>query len=359
METTLYDDNSSSPPDAKKRKVNMTLDLQQSNKTKQDKLNELLATPDVGMFMLTSPDLERFIIQQNGLVLTTPTPTTQILFPKSVTEEQEAYARGFVDALSELHKNYGPPAVSSTVAPSVVSSGAQKPAATTVVNLSTVTSLPTSLAVSAAQPSLLPVSVKAEPPRTTSTALPPPADIRPIDMDEQEMAKLERKRARNRQAATRCRNRKLERIARLEERVAELKGQNSQLQQSASALRDEVSRLKHAIIEHTRRGCQVMMTHNLLWAGESNVDEYRWADYWWRDCRFSPWTLCRAKSSVQQCCDIIGDTSCCQRKADEVQALYEVRWRNETVHMTVAKLVFYRTMFTNVWMCNHRFLANF
>jgi len=265
METTLYDDNSSSPPDAKKRKVNMTLDLQQSNKTKQEKLNELLATPDVGMFMLTSPDLERFIIQQNGLVLTTPTPTTQILFPKSVTEEQEAYARGFVDALSELHKNYGPPAVSSTVAPSVVaSSGAQKPAATTVVNLSTVTSVPAALSVSAAQPSLLPLSVKAEPAKTTSTVLPPPADIRPIDMDEQEMAKLERKRARNRQAATRCRNRKLERIARLEERVSELKGQNSQLQQSASALRDEVSRLKHAIIEHTRRGCQVMLTHNLL-----------------------------------------------------------------------------------------------
>ena len=265
METTMYDDNSSSPPDAKKRKVNMTLDLQQSNKTKQDKLNELLATPDVGMFMLASPDLERFIIQQNGLVLTTPTPTTQILFPKTVTEEQEAYARGFVDALSELHKNYGPPAVSSTVAPSVLSSGAQKPsAATTVVNLSTVTSVPAGLVVPAVQPSLLPVSVKAESTPATSAALPPPADIRPIDMDEQELAKLDRKRARNRQAATRCRNRKLERISRLEERVAELKGQNSQLQQSAAGLRDEVSRLKHAIIEHTRRGCQVMLTHNLL-----------------------------------------------------------------------------------------------
>ena len=264
METTLYDDNSSSPPDAKKRKVNMTLDLQPSNKTKQEKLNELLATPDVGMFMLTSPDLERFIIQQNGLVLTTPTPTTQILFPKSVTEEQEAYARGFVDALSELHKNYGPPAVSSTVAPSVVASsaGAQKLAANTAVV--SLTSVPAGVAVSAVQPSLLPgSSVKAEP-AAARTVLPPPADIRPIDMDEQETAKLERKRARNRQAATRCRNRKLERISRLEERVAELKGQNSQLQQSASALRDEVSRLKHAIIEHTRRGCQVMMTHNLL-----------------------------------------------------------------------------------------------
>jgi len=263
METTLYDDNSSSPPDAKKRKVTMTLDLQQS-KTKQEKLNELLATPDVGMFMLTSPDLERFIIQQNGLVLTTPTPTTQILFPKTVTEEQEAYARGFVDALSELHKNYGPPAVSSTVAPSnIVSSvSAQKPAATTIVNLTTVPA--GGPAVSAAQPSLLPVSVKVEPPRATTTVLPPPADIRPIDMDEQELCKLERKRARNRQAATRCRNRKLERISRLEERVSELKGQNSQLQQSAAALRDEVARLKQAIIEHTRRGCQVMMAHNLL-----------------------------------------------------------------------------------------------
>jgi len=266
METTLYDDNSSSAPDAKKRKVNMTLDLQQSNKTKQDKLNELLATPDVGMFMLTSPDLERFIIQQNGLVLTTPTPTTQILFPKTVTEEQEAYARGFVDALSELHKNYGAPAVSSTVAPSVVSSGgSQKQASSAaVVNLSTVTSMPAGMTVSAVQPTLMPLSLKAEPIQAASTVLPPPADIKPIDMDEQEMAKLERKRARNRQAATRCRNRKLERIARLEERVTELKGQNSQLQQSATALREEVSRLKHAIIEHTRRGCQVMLTHNLL-----------------------------------------------------------------------------------------------
>ena len=259
----MYDDNSSSlPPDAKKRKVNMTLDLQQSNTPKQNKLNELLATPDVGMFMLTSPDLERFIIQQNGLVLTTPTPTTQILFPKTVTEEQEAYARGFVDALSELHKNYGPPAVSATVAPSSVSAGAQK--TTNVVNLTTVTSVPASQIVSAAQPSLLPSSIKQESAQSTPKKLLPPADIQPIDMDEQEMAKLERKRARNRQAATRCRNRKLERISRLEDRVAELKGQNSQLQQSAASLRDEVARLKHAIIEHTRRGCQVMLTHNLL-----------------------------------------------------------------------------------------------
>lgn len=280
METTLYDDNSSvmSESNAKKRKINMTLDLHPSTKTKQEKLNELLATPDLGMFMLASPDLERFIIQQNGLVLTTPTPTTQILFPKTVTEEQEAYARGFVDALSELHKNYGPPAVSATVAPSYLpptAAGRQTMVELggTSVHLATVTSLPGSVATgvtSVTAPTVTsrlpaPNFVKVEPvqavPAATTSPLP---DIKPIDMDHQELVKLERKRERNRLAATRCRNRKLERISRLEERVSELKAQNAQLTQSAASLRDEVCRLKRSIIEHTHRGCQVMLTHNLL-----------------------------------------------------------------------------------------------
>jgi hypothetical protein len=283
----MYDDNSSSLSEmnAKKRKINMTLDLQPAAKvSKQEKLNELLATPDFGMFMLASPDLERFIIQQNGLVLTTPTPTTQIMFPKTVTEEQEAYARGFVDALSELHKNYGPPAVSATIAPTNVPSsmvaGMMTAPATTSTTLTTVASLPGSVvALNQAPPQQrinpLPASVvKVEPVQTVpvsnsmvaavaaSTIL--PSDMQPIDMDAQELVKLERKRARNRLAATRCRNRKLEKISRLEERVSELKAQNAQLMQSASALRDEVCQLKRGIMEHTRRGCQVMLTHNLM-----------------------------------------------------------------------------------------------
>lgn len=93
------------------------------------------------------------------------------------------------------------------------------------------------------------------------TSLPP---ITPINMDDQEMAKLERKRARNRVAATRCRNRKLERISRLQERVKELQDQNVNLARTASTLRDQVCRLKQNIIEHKQRGCQVMLTHNLL-----------------------------------------------------------------------------------------------
>jgi len=282
----MYDDNSSMEPSNKKRRMNMTLDLQQlaNTKPKIDKLqsSDLLATPDLGMFMLASPDLERFIIQPNGLLLTTPTPTSFVPFQKSVTEEQEAYARGFIDALAELHKN-SPTSNASTV---VESSTTALPLTSKTVVLTT--SNPTmNVASTMAGNYLFPASsqlpmrmlptmvvnntpVKMESFQTVPAVpiLPPTSsnvvDIKPIDMVEQENEKLERKRARNRQAATRCRNRKLERIARLEERVAELKSQNSQLMQSAASLRDEVCRLKRGINEHTRRGCQVMITHNLM-----------------------------------------------------------------------------------------------
>ena len=296
MEATLYDDNSQTEVN-RKRKMNMTLDFQQSVKSKQEKLlsaglsgSDMLNTPDFGMFMLASPDLERFIVQPNGLVLTTPTPTSTILFPKSVTEEQEAYARGFIDALAELHKNSG--ASTTATAAASVTTNAMSNAAVSLTSkpvlptstfqligtqptrLGTVQpQLPMMVAVANSAPAVKIEAAQTVPAftTTTTTCLPPPPgapeqsfDIKPIDMDEQEIVKLERKRARNRLAATRCRNRKLERISRLEERVAELKSQNSHLAQSAAALRDEVSQLKRGIVEHTRRGCQVMLTHNLM-----------------------------------------------------------------------------------------------
>merc|ERR1711997_1420375 len=47
--------------------------------------------------------------------------------------------------------------------------------------------------------------------------------ISPIDMESQEIIKLERKRLRNRLAASKCRKRKLERISNLDEKVSDLK----------------------------------------------------------------------------------------------------------------------------------------
>uniref|UniRef100_A0A3B5QTQ7 Transcription factor JunD n=1 Tax=Xiphophorus maculatus TaxID=8083 RepID=A0A3B5QTQ7_XIPMA len=53
--------------------------------------------------------------------------------------------------------------------------------------------------------------------------------LSPVDMDSQERIKAERKRLRNRIAASKCRRHKLERISRLEDKVKTLKTQNTDL----------------------------------------------------------------------------------------------------------------------------------
>uniref|UniRef100_UPI00358F5CD0 transcription factor Jun-like n=1 Tax=Myxine glutinosa TaxID=7769 RepID=UPI00358F5CD0 len=83
------------------------------------------------------------------------------------------------------------------------------------------------------------------------------------DMDSQDIVKTERKRLRNRIAASKCRRRKLERIARLEERVASLKAQNLDLAGQAGALRDQVCRLKRRVVSHLNRGCHLIMAPQL------------------------------------------------------------------------------------------------
>lgn len=266
----------------------------------------------MGLLKLASPELERMIIQTNGMVTTTPTPT-QFLFPRSVTEEQEAYARGFVDALAELRGKDGTgeedsvPENLSLPSSSVPSSfatlttvtvpnarakiQAQSSYATTTALpgsilsnnngveennlLGHVTSLGQLRSSPLAQPTNLTKAtsgrffqVKHEEPlkMEESQIVPclgstPP--LSPINMESQERIKLERKRARNRVAAHKCRTRKLERISRLEVRVSDLKETNTELTQNASALREQVVKLKQQIMEHVNSGCQVMLSPNL------------------------------------------------------------------------------------------------
>ncbi|OWR48412.1 transcriptional activator of the JUN family [Danaus plexippus plexippus] len=76
-------------------------------------------------------------------------------------------------------------------------------------------------------------------------------------MDTQERIKLERKRQRNRVAASKCRRRKLERISKLEEKVKLLKGENVELAQMVVKLKDHVSRLKQQVLEHANSGCHI------------------------------------------------------------------------------------------------------
>jgi len=85
----------------------------------------------------------------------------------------------------------------------------------------------------------------------------------PIDMENQEMAKLERKRMRNRVAASKCRKRKLEKISKLEEKVNQLKRENGDLESVLLKLRDGVSVLKDQVRKHAQAGCQIMVSNSV------------------------------------------------------------------------------------------------
>ncbi|XP_068599350.1 transcription factor JunD [Brachionichthys hirsutus] len=231
----------------------------------------ILDSPELGLLKLASPELERLIIQSNGMVATSPT-SAQFIFPKPVTDEQE-FAEGFVKALEDLHKQNrlnGTAHTSSaldlcanaapvTVQPDLpvytnLSSYGSGPLDTTV-NYSTDT-------VPFPPPPAHPLGaapLKEEPqtvPDVQSFGDSPP--LSPIDIDSQERMKVERKRLRNRIAASKCRMRKLERISRLEDKVKSLKSHNTDLASTASLLREQVAQLKQKVVTHVNSGCQLL-----------------------------------------------------------------------------------------------------
>merc|ERR1711887_186199 len=243
----------------------ITLNVNSSQSAKKTKISHLLTSPDVQMLKLTSPELEK-VLSQNP-TLATPTPSGYI-FPKSVTEEQMMYAKGFEEALEHLRQaetvpegsNEATVAAANTLATlSAVHPIPAHPAGTSVqVNQEhqvTNLNLPLSLSLPNTIPVQKPLSrpnsgasgsydselyqvpdgikIKDEPDDLSlsggesnygseSMLSPNNSGMSPIDMESQEKIKLERKRLRNRLAASKCRKRKLERISQLDERVAQL-----------------------------------------------------------------------------------------------------------------------------------------
>ncbi|KAM9174326.1 transcription factor JunD [Mergus octosetaceus] len=246
----------------------------------------LLGSAELGLLKLASPELERLIIQSNGLVTTTPT-SGQFLYPKAAASEEQEFAEGFVKALEDLHKQnqLGGGGTGSAGGAAAVAAGGgggsgggggggagELPAAGLAPEPPVYANLSSYPAVSyaaepgpfAAPPPRLPPPppLKDEPqivPEVPSFGESPP--LSPIDMDTQERIKAERKRLRNRIAASKCRKRKLERISRLEEKVKSLKSQNTELASTASLLREQVAQLKQKVLSHVNSGCQLLPQH--------------------------------------------------------------------------------------------------
>ncbi|XP_038048493.1 transcription factor AP-1-like [Patiria miniata] len=293
------------------KKKTMTLDLVSNGSTKKRaSALALLSTPDVQMLKLASPELEKMIISQQGTVCTTPTPT-QFICPKNVTDEQAAFAQGFVEALQSLHQTHHAPGDGDD------SSGSDEEEDGKVALMQVIQQAPAQnscIVTTAAAAAAAAVGLEYNPAMPTTTSLPgttinypirtsaittmstvdtsvitnngwsPMAHIKqeleqpqivpvfnghgtpplsPINMESQERIKAERKRLRNRVAASKCRRRKLERISRLEDKVKDLKDQNTQLSSTATKLRDQVCQLKQSVMEHVKNGCQVMLAQQL------------------------------------------------------------------------------------------------
>lgn len=236
----------------------MTLDLNSCNSENSAKkpkyLAPLLTSPDLHMLKMSSPELERFYLAQQSALghINTPTPS---LFPKSVTEEQEMYVQPFVEALNSLHNNDSNSGTALQVKPGAFSGGSNsseyQSSEPQYSNL-----MPSSNDFSNIIPQHV---IKEEPAQTVPSVTSSSPPMSPINMESQEKIKLERKRQRNRVAASKCRRRKLERIARLEDKVKVLKNENSELATVLNRLLEQICQLKQTVVEHMHNGCEFAM----------------------------------------------------------------------------------------------------
>jgi len=279
-----------------RKRGNLTLDLHTAS-PKKSRIQSILTSPDVQKLNMSSPDIEKLLSQNPSLA--TPTPSGYA-FPNKVTEEQLMYVKGFEDALQKI----------KSVEESVVGNSDTVTAANTLVTLSSghnlqgaevvsgqpatsgvehqLQSLPQlPLSLPNTIPNSLPVprpnsgasgsydsdsyqlpegsvKIKSEPDDGSlsgddeSMMSPGQSGMSPINMESQERIKLERKRLRNRQAAAKCRKRKLERISLLDDRVAQLKTENSDLAAVVKKMKASVASLKQEIMEHERSGCEIL-----------------------------------------------------------------------------------------------------
>jgi len=308
---------------AQKRKA-LTLDLNAAagvgpsgfgNFSKKSKLaaSHILTSPDVQKLKLSSPELAEFLTRNPTLA--TPTPSGgNYIFPKTVTEEQESYVKGFEVALKNLQHQEIPNQIitgSHVGLPSVIKSEPLTRTSIETIEKATAAHRASAAATSAKLAPIVSIpeigksftsfSIPEVSPRPESSASgsmdsaelrikeemddadldqedfdddddsysdeekPAPKKgrgsgskkITPINMESQEKIKLERKRMRNRLAASKCRKRKLERISQLELKVKDLKGENSELYNVVKKLKQSVANLKQEVIDHCNSGCQI------------------------------------------------------------------------------------------------------
>ncbi len=288
------------------------------NNNQRQKLffSDRLTTPDIG---LSTPDVTTLLTSVESSLITSQAPTpTRYLRTGGITTEQEMYARGFLEALDELNTGNRQPEAMPPSNMKLVSSASSRMDA--ALSRSAVQELVSSHFISGPNPSLeavAPTYVTAtmdyipniappshsEPPvsvyASTNSFAPnsytpsvvnhftPILDynnlngytpqsshsqsngtlptqmmkelqrVVPADIKTQEHMKVERKKARNRIAASKCRLRRLQRESDLQGKVRILKEHNHELNNEVTGLKMQINNLKKALVHHMKGGCQV------------------------------------------------------------------------------------------------------
>jgi len=270
-----------------------SLDYPSNPDTKQEKTMEHHST--ASSLSLASEMENTFI---STLPISTSCNTTRFL-NQPVTNQQELYAQGFLDALKQIHKRseHESQPVSNVYSQSnaMISSYGPNPSLPNVANTY-------ATAATSVIPAHLERTLYNTPESGTSSPYSSHEDLRIVgapyhmgttasmncssansesdiynkpnglmghhemfrdamavvpDMTTQEQLKSERKKARNRVAATKCRQKRLAREASQQEKVIQLKTQYNQLQSQRVALKESIEELKKQLNDHLRKGCQI------------------------------------------------------------------------------------------------------
>jgi len=201
------------------------------------------------MIEFNSPQLELFeLSQQTTLdhIISTPTPS---LIPNSVTVEQEMSVQPFIEAHQRIHHNDNSngdiqveiPMTSSDINSSEYQSEPQYYVLVTSNDFSNIVPLDY---VIRDEPQTVPSVTSSSPPTS------------PTDIESQKKIKLEEKRKRNRIAASKCRQRKLDLKAKLVDNIKVLKNKNTELTTELTSLLEQIHQLKQTVVEHMKNGCE-------------------------------------------------------------------------------------------------------
>ena len=237
-----------------------------------------LKSPELTLFNLVSPEFEKVLASVQGTAKT-PTPTKVLREGNSINQQREAYVQGFAQALQQLQERQiaEQPVYRPSGAPVVAAScgwGDLTPDETSQYNCQ----------VNAQNDKQFEMNgtsyQEANQERSDLNAVGPEPEtfdcedsvkvrsvplLPPIDLELQEIVKRERKKQKNRVAASKCRKKKLEREAQLEVRVQALKDKNIELNAVANALRQQVTELKQRVLEHVAFGCQLPSVTTSYW----------------------------------------------------------------------------------------------